>query len=275
MHNFGQHAIKTKKKVQQRTNVLKCLAGTDWGKSKETIVNTYKAIGRPVLNYGSPVWTPSLSKTNWEELQRAQSSALRVATGCIKMSQISHLHQETNILPVKEHNDMLTGQFLLSMHRPVHPNHHLLHEPVSPRDKRKTILNHVPLVEPYLRDGEPVERNYKKRLKEIHDDAHRDCRNRYPANKVLNARPPVINLQEEKGLTRTTRCKLAQLRSGYSSFLRSTTSRFDTAQSTLCPDCMLDDHTTEHLFNCTAKITTLTPSDLWTQPKECAEFLGI
>ena len=275
MHNFGQHAIKTKKKVQQRTNVLKCLAGTDWGKSKEIIVNTYKAIGRSVLNYGSPVWTPSLSKTNWDELQRAQNSALRVATGCIKMSQVSHLHQETNILPVKEHNDMLTNQFLLSMHRPVHPNHHLLHEPIMPRDKRKTIINNVPLVKPYLRDGEPVERNYKKRLKKIHDDAHRDCRNKYPANKVLNSRPPVINVQEEKGLTRMTRCTLAQLRSGYSSFLRSTTSRFDTAQSIRCPDCKLNDHTTEHLFNCTAKNTTLTPSDLWTQPKKCAEFLGI
>ena len=91
-----------------------------------TLYFTYKAIGRSVLNYGAPVWTPSLSATNWSGLQRAQNNALRVATGCIKLTQVSHLHQETNILPVKEHSDMLTNQFLLSMHCPVHPNHHLL-----------------------------------------------------------------------------------------------------------------------------------------------------
>ena len=56
MHNFGEHARITKAKVNQRTNVLKCLAGTSWGKSKEILVNTYKAIGRSVLNYALPVW---------------------------------------------------------------------------------------------------------------------------------------------------------------------------------------------------------------------------
>ena len=275
MHNFGKHAINTKKKVTQRNNVLKCLAGTDWGKSKEIIVNTYKAIGRSVLNYGAPVWTPSLSATNWSGLQRAQNNALRVATGCIKLTQVSHLHQETNILPVKEHSDMLTNQFLLSMHRPVHPNHHLLHKTPMPRKMRKTIINHRPHVEPYLRDGQPVEPNYKKRLKKIHDDAHRDCRNKYPVNKVLNSRPPAINIQEEKSLPRQTRSILAQLRSGYSTFLQSTISRFDTAKSIRCPDCNIEDHTTEHLFNCTFKTTILTPIDLWTQPKKSAEFIGI
>ncbi len=44
MHNFGKHAINTKKKVTQRKNVLKCLEGTDWGKSKETIVNNFSAV---------------------------------------------------------------------------------------------------------------------------------------------------------------------------------------------------------------------------------------
>ncbi len=275
MLNFGQHSTETKKKVTQRNNVLKCLAGTDWGKSKETIVNTYKAIGRSVLNYGAPVWTPSLSATNWGELQRAQNSALRVATGCIKMTQVSHLHQETNLLPVKEHNDMLTDQYLLSMHRPIHPNHHLLHKPPMPRKMRKTIIDHLPHVEPYLRDGPPVEQNYKKRLKKIHDNAHRDCRNKYPVNKVLNTRPPAINIQEEKTLSRQTRSTLAQLRSGYSTFLQSTISRFDTSKSIRCPDCNIADHTTEHLFNCTFKTTTLSPTDLWTQPKKSAEFLGL
>ena len=273
MHNFGQHAATIKSKVSKRNNVLKCLAGTKWGKSKEIIVNTYKAIGRSVINYAAPVWTPSLSKTNWDRLETTQNAALRVATGCVKMTATTHLNQETNILPVQEHNQMLTNQYLLSMHRPVHPNHHLLSAPKQPRNMRKTILNNLPNIS--LRDGEQVERNYKKRLKKIHDEAHADCRNKYPVNKVLNTRPPAINVKEEREMTRTTRSTLAQLRSGYSPFLQSYLARIDDGKSPTCTDCNQEDHTTVHIFNCPTKPTNLTPLDLWTKPKKCAEFLNI
>ena len=275
MNNFGKHAANTKQKMSQRTNVLKCLAGTTWGKSKEIIVNTYKAIGRSVVNYAAPVWTPSLSDTNWKELNVAQNAALRVATGCVLMSATTHLNQETNILPVKEHNEMLTNQFLLSMHKQDHPNHHLLTEPIQPRKIKSSIIDKQPNVHRYLRDGEPVERNYKKRLKKIHDDAHADCRNKYPVNKVLNTRPPAINVKEEKGLPRMTRSKLAQLRSGYSPFLQSYLARIDQRIDPKCTDCNLEDHTTVHVFNCPTKPTRLTPINLWTKPKKCAEFLDI
>ena len=57
--NFGEHTVKTKKKVSHRNNVLKCIAGTTWGKLKEVIANTitYKAIGRFVISYAAYVWT--------------------------------------------------------------------------------------------------------------------------------------------------------------------------------------------------------------------------
>ena len=93
MHNFGEHARITKAKVNQCTNELKCLAGTSWGKSKEILVNTFKAIGRSVLNYASPVWTPSLSNTNWKELEVSQTGALKVSTGCIGITPSTHLNQ--------------------------------------------------------------------------------------------------------------------------------------------------------------------------------------
>ena len=49
--SFKQHASDIKTNVQVKNNVLKALAGSDWGKEKKTIVNTYKAIRRPHLNY--------------------------------------------------------------------------------------------------------------------------------------------------------------------------------------------------------------------------------
>ncbi len=60
----------------------------------------------------------------------------------------------------------------------------------------KTIHNNLPNLS--LIDGEFVEGNYKKRLKKIHEEAHTENINKYPDNKVLNTRPPAINIKEEK-----------------------------------------------------------------------------
>ena len=277
MLNFGQHAINTKTKVSKRNNVLKCLAGTNWGKSKETLVNTYKAIGRSVMNYAAPVWTPSLSKTNWEELETAQTAALRTATGCVKMAPTSHLYQENHMLPVKEHSVMLTDQFLYAMHQPEHPNHHLLHQDQRQRQMRQNISDFKPHLQPHVRDGARIEPNYKTGLKKIHDDAHRRHELSLPVNRVLNTLPPSINIKEEKELSKSIRSTLSQLRSGYSSYLNTYLHRINKRPDDLCPDCNLEEHTTPHLFQCRRRpnIDNLTPADLWHQPKKCAEFLGL
>ena len=108
--NFGKHASKFCEKVQQRNNILKKLAGTNCGCEKETLNITYKSIGLSILNYAAPIWTPTLSNTNWQKLQTKRNAALRTITGCVQMIPIDHLHEETNILPVKEHNAMLSKE---------------------------------------------------------------------------------------------------------------------------------------------------------------------
>ena len=83
------------KNLNKRNNVLKKLDGTTWGYPNETSTNTYKAIGSSVLNYASPIWTPTLSYTNWQHLQIKQNNAMRTIIGCVKMSDITHLLDET------------------------------------------------------------------------------------------------------------------------------------------------------------------------------------
>ena len=60
-------------------NILKVLTSTKWGKHKETILATYKAITRP--EYDSTIWSPNASETNIDKLQTVQNTALRIATG--------------------------------------------------------------------------------------------------------------------------------------------------------------------------------------------------
>ncbi|XP_037823665.1 uncharacterized protein LOC119612022, partial [Lucilia sericata] len=116
------HATAITHKLRSRNKVLKALAGSTWGMDKETLLATFKTIDRSVINYAAPVWSPSLSDTQWRNIQSCQNAALRTVTGCLQITSEHHLHEETKVLPVKEHNVMLTKQFLLGCHRRSHPN---------------------------------------------------------------------------------------------------------------------------------------------------------
>ena len=118
-------------KVQQRNNVLRALAGSTWACGKETLLSSYQAIGRSILSYCCPFWTPSLKDTNWRRLQRAQSSALRITTGCLKMADVAELHQLTRELPVRRLNELISHHFAIACHLPQHPCHQLCHRPTD------------------------------------------------------------------------------------------------------------------------------------------------
>ena len=117
---------------------------------------------------------------------------------------------------------------------------------------------------------------YKQRLKAIHTNSVHSNILRLEHNKVLGAPPPNIS-DSEKALPRITRTTLSQLRSGYSTYLKSYMSRIskEVPVPDICPLCTQPGHTTEHLFSCPVNPTTLTPHDLWTKPLECARFLNL
>uniref|UniRef100_A0A1I8NS53 Reverse transcriptase domain-containing protein n=1 Tax=Stomoxys calcitrans TaxID=35570 RepID=A0A1I8NS53_STOCA len=52
---FFPHATAICDKIKGRNEVLKKLAGSRWGADKETLLTTYKAIGRSVISYAAPV----------------------------------------------------------------------------------------------------------------------------------------------------------------------------------------------------------------------------
>ena len=74
--------------VNKRNNVLKALAGTNWGQQKETLLLAYKALGRLIANYAESVWSTNASDTSLEKIQRTQNEALRIITGLHKISNI-------------------------------------------------------------------------------------------------------------------------------------------------------------------------------------------
>ena len=274
--NFNTHAKLLKNKINSKNNMLKALAGSSWGKDKKTLQITYKATGQSLLNYCAPIWTPTLSETNWKELQTSQNQALRTITGCVKMSNIDHLHSETKSMPVKDHCNMLSKQFLLATQKPNHPNHCALDENVPRLMKNSLTTKFGPYIQT-MTNNQPIEtQTYKILLKNIHTEAVTDTINNQSPNPVLDLPAPDIN-EEEKTLPRRTRTTLSQLRSGYSPFLQTYLNRINpnTYPNPNCPICNIHLHTTNHIFNCPNNPTDLTTDSLWTSPVQAAEFIGL
>ena len=66
--SFNKHSQYVAERVSGRNNILKALAGTSWGQQKETLLMTYKAVGRSIINYAAPVWSPNLHDTNYRKI---------------------------------------------------------------------------------------------------------------------------------------------------------------------------------------------------------------
>ena len=269
MYTFGHHIRETIKKTKSKVNLLKSLAGSAWGQDKETLIITYKAVARSTLEYGTPIWSPIISDTNWSRLQSVQNQGLRVATGCLLMTSQEHLHQECKMLPVRRHCTLLTKQHTAACFPDNHPGHKLLDLPAPQRKLKPTHLIYKEEVADKFRSM-----TLKSVVTALHTSAVKETISSYLPNRVLQRAPPPIS-KEEKGLPRSTRSELARLRSGFSRKLNSYLNRIDESVPDSCPDCSSSTHTTDHLFNCPANETELSTSSLWTDPIKAAMFLNL
>lgn len=132
-------------------------------------------------------------------------------------------------------------------------------------------MQHSTEISGIFTDTEP---SYKSVLRKIHTESVADTISKYPANKVLDQKPPDIS-DEEKKLPRVARTELSRLRSGYSLNLNSYKSRIDESVENKCPKCGHVPHNTQHLFSCPEDQTDLTVLDLWRKPVQTAAFLGL
>ena len=92
-------------------------------------------------------------------------------------------------MPVKQHNNMLSKQFLLSTMRPEHPNHMDL-DTTYPRLMRPTLISKFrAAVKPLAPDGTIGEPEYKHELKKIHTGAEPDHHRSTPQRKPSPEEP--------------------------------------------------------------------------------------
>ena len=99
-HTHSTHTHSISVQIHKPLQMIKALTATGWGKQKETLMATYKAIMRSALEYASSIWSHLASSTSINKLQVMQNAALRTVTGCTQNTNIQHLHDQTLILIV-------------------------------------------------------------------------------------------------------------------------------------------------------------------------------
>ena len=137
--SFNMHSQYVAERVAGRNNILKALVGTSWGQQMETLLMTYKVVGRSIINYAAPVWSPNLHDTNYRNIQYTQNEGLRIATGCHKMSSINHLRTKAEILKVKEHSELLSAQYLARCLEPGNVCHPITTRATPERQMKETL----------------------------------------------------------------------------------------------------------------------------------------
>jgi hypothetical protein len=274
--SFTPHIINISTKATRRIGVLKTLTGIKFGQHKETLKIVYKQFIEATINYAVPAWGPVISKSNWDRLERVQNRALRVITGCLPTTPISHLHAETKVLPIKDHLDLIGTQFYSRTLNLDHPLHFSLRPTPAPRAKKNTpalyfshIFNNIPPPPPNI-----------TLIKHIHTCLTARSLSRRPPNTILNAPPPEIS-PEEQTLDRQSRVYLSRLRCGHHPSLMEYKFRFNQSESPSCPRCLSPAPDSVHhlLLSCPSFTEARRSSgisslrDLWTGPEIVATFL--
>ena len=71
-----------------------------------------------------------------------QNATLRTATGCTRDTNMQHLHDETQTLPLTEHFKQHTSQVTKEQH-PCHPLHKLTKQNRTPKLMKQTTFNNT------------------------------------------------------------------------------------------------------------------------------------
>jgi hypothetical protein len=187
----------------------------------------YNTLIKPTFSHFAPVWATNVKPTNVKGLQTVQNRGLRIITGCHHAASEDHLHSEVEILPVQDHLNMISRQFLVSALRLAHPSHEVVRRLPGPRKNKygrpmKETLSskYGPSVEKYLQDGFMSEVSYKRTLQAIHTEAVNDAKSKQSHNPLIQRPPPAVSASENS-LPRIFQTTLSRLRSTYCSDLKS------------------------------------------------------
>ena len=121
------YRLRSGARIQHKQHPI-CLGRHILWTTKGNLLITYKAMGRSIINNAAS----KLDDTNYRSIQYTPNEALRIATGCHKMSSIDHLHAEAKLLKARDTRSHYLPSISLRPDNVCHPI------PTRCRPKRQT-----------------------------------------------------------------------------------------------------------------------------------------
>ncbi|KAK7101730.1 hypothetical protein V1264_020067 [Littorina saxatilis] len=101
---WKHHIMNAEAKARRKLNIMRKLAGSQWGANEKILKTVYQGTVRPHLEYGSSSWMTA-AKTHLQTLEIVQNQALRIITGAMKTTPIDKMQQVTGIPPLSKRRE--------------------------------------------------------------------------------------------------------------------------------------------------------------------------
>ena len=97
---YSAHARYVQEKCLKRINVLRMLKGSNWGMSQDALLSLYRALIRPIIEYGMEIYF-NCSDSTLKIIETLQHECLRICTGALRSTPIDCLQHYCNEMPLK------------------------------------------------------------------------------------------------------------------------------------------------------------------------------
>ncbi|GFW72957.1 probable RNA-directed DNA polymerase from transposon BS [Trichonephila clavipes] len=107
---FSKHIEQTANKALGKLNILRKLSGTSLGSRPQTLKSPFCAVIRPVLEYATPIWTPSSISVK-RKLDSVQLRAAKIIIGAVSSTNNEKAEQECGLPPLESRRKLATIKF--------------------------------------------------------------------------------------------------------------------------------------------------------------------
>ena len=138
--SFAGHVKYVTDKARSRNRMLASLSTKKWGWKKKSMKRVFTTMQRSVMDYAAAAWQPWLSNTQFQKLETAQNSALRIISGQYNSTPVEALRLETGINSYATTSKRHTANAYEKARRleKNHPRYEALNNTAGPhRTKRK------------------------------------------------------------------------------------------------------------------------------------------
>ena len=97
---YFAHARYIQEKCSKGINILRMLKGSNWGMLKDTLLSLYRALIRPIIEYGMEIYF-NCSDSILKQIETIQHECLRICAGALRSTPIDCLQHYCNEMPLK------------------------------------------------------------------------------------------------------------------------------------------------------------------------------